>query len=212
MSMYARVAGIWKQITAAYTRQSGVWKQANSVWVKRNGIWTQVSTSDHFEFFALGSGQTVYPAAKAGAWKNGVQIYAAQSTYDLLQFDPYGNMTFSASYDLSYDQLHSVTTNSDQMIADLNAMPNGQIFVLFSYIDSAAAHLDNANLPPAVYRVGGTAAIYGQAMSSGGAYMLMNQVGAQFQVYETYVGSTNNATNAAIDGSGYILNSQWQLG
>lgn len=211
MTMYARVAGVWKQITASYAREGGIWKQADSVWVKRNGVWTQVSTSTHYEFYAIGQGQTTYPSANGGVWKNGVQTNAAQSSYNLYQFDQYGNMTSSAHYDLVSDVTNSVTTESDRFVADLNAMVDGQIFAVISFADSQAGHLSNG-IDTAMYRVGALPGSFGQAMSQGGAYMLLNEVNAQFQTYETYVGSGTNATNASIYAGAYILNAKWVLG
>lgn len=211
MTMRVKASGVWTPAIGAYAKESGVWKQADTAWVKQNGVWVQAYSGVRYEFYALGSGQTSYPSSKGGVWRNSVQTYQAQATYNLIQFDQYGNMSSSTAYDLSNDQLFNTTTNSDRLVADLNAMANGQVFALLSFSDSSALHLSD-NIPNAVYRVGGTAAIFGQPMNAGGAYMLLNEVGAQFQVYETYVGSTNNATNAAIYAAAFILNAKWVLG
>lgn len=201
MTIYSKAAGAWHHVAQIYYKVAGTWKRVNSAYVKQGGVWKQTFGRHNFSIYALGLSQTLYPAANKGIWRNGVQIESAARSYNLIQFDKYGNMTFQRTYDVFGEDAYlkdntqpPVSGQIDALTNDLNAMPTGQLFALVSFDEPYGGRLRNS-LPAAVYRVGGTAGIYGNAnFAYRSAYMLLGKVGSA-----PFVEANNGVTYPAGD-------------
>ncbi|BAQ02610.1 hypothetical protein AVU38_gp082 [Ralstonia phage RSL2] len=227
MTIYSKAAGAWHHVAKIFYKASGAWKRVNAAYVKQGGVWKQTFGRHNYSIFALGLSQTIYPAANKGIWMDGVQIESAGRSYNLIQFDKYGNMIFSKQYDVfGEDQYLQNNTNPvvtgqiDGLTNDLNAMPNGQLFALVSYDEPYSGRLRNS-LPAAVYRVGGTSGIYGNAnFAYRSAYLLIGKVGSapltEQNVGVTYpsgaAGTGTGDPNAAIAIPCFIWENNWYNG
>lgn len=157
-----------------------------------NWAWGQSTKRDIHVAYSLGGFQTVYPMSKAGLWLNDtVQEERKEITplrsYTLITFTPNNAVTFAYAYDVYLDKVNGVLKNTNDLIAELNRMAQGQVFILFSHDEPKYGHTHPALLD-AVYRVGGTPSVYGQPMGYRGAYMLIGKVGSP-AAFEKYTGS-----------------------
>ena len=157
-----------------------------------NWNWGQSTKRDIHVAYSLGGFQTVYPMSKAGLWLNDtVQEERKEITplrsYTLITFTPNNAVTFAYAYDVYLDKVNGVLKNTNDLIAELNRMAQGQVFILFSHDEPKYGHTHPALLD-AVYRVGGTPSVYGQPMGYRGAYMLIGKVGSP-AAFEKYTGS-----------------------
>uniref|UniRef100_A0AAU7PFC4 Uncharacterized protein n=1 Tax=Burkholderia phage vB_BgluM-SURPRISE13 TaxID=3159457 RepID=A0AAU7PFC4_9VIRU len=228
MTIYSKAAGVFHHAAKIYYKVAGAWKRVNSVYIKKGGVWKQTFGRSNFAIFALGLAQTLQPATNRGVQKNGVQVFTAARSYNLVQFDKYGNITFQKGYDVFGEDQYiidpgtapAISGQIDGLTNDLNAMPVGQLFALISYDEPLGGHMRNS-LPAAVYRVGGTAAIYGNAnMAYRSAYLLIGKVGSAAFTEQnngvTYpagdAGTGTGDPNAAIAIPCFIWENNWYAG
>lgn len=227
MTIYAKASAAWHHVARIYYKVAGAWKRVNSVYVKQGGVWKQTFGLNNFSLYALGLSQTLVPPANKGVWKNGVQIVSAGRSYNLIQFDKYGNMTFNRQYDVFGEDAYltdntqpPVSGQIDAFTNDLNAMPVGQLFAIVTFDEPYGGRMRNS-LPAAVYRVGGTAGIYGNAnFAYRSAYMLIGKVGSAPLTEQnngtTYpsgaVGTGTGDPNAAIAIPCFIWENNWYSG
>lgn len=226
MTIYSKASGAWHHVAKIYYKAAGAWKRVNSVYVKQGGVWKQTFGLHNFAIYAFGLSQTLYPATYRGVQRDGVQIFTSARSYNLVQFDKYGNMIFSRSYDVFGEDAYlndntqpPVSGQIDALTNDLNAMATGQLFALISYDEPMGGRLRNS-LPSAVYRVGGTPSIYGNlSMAYRSAYMLLGKVGSAAFVEAnngvTYPAGGGNGTgdpNAAIAVPCFIWENNWYNG
>lgn len=217
MTIFAKFSGVFHHVSNVYAKAAGVWKTVRAVYIKKNGIWKQVYGLHNFLFYALGLEQTVYPAANAGVWRDGIHGWIAGRSYTLSTYDKYGNVLTNQTFDVYGESQGSATGQIAGLTNALNALVAGTLFTLISFDEPQGGHTDS-NLEAAVYRVGGTSSVYGQAMAYRGAYMLIGQVGISAS-YENYVGvdytwpdgTTKGDPNAAIFVRGYIFENKWYL-
>lgn len=215
MSLYAKVAGVWKHATTAFYKIAGIWKPIRQMYIKVNGVWKQTYANNNYTIYALGLVQQLYPATNRGMWINGAYVYdpailydtggvphplpAGGRGYNLVQFDHFGNGISFYNFDTLSDYNAGTSSEGNRMKTILDAMPNGQLFCLFSYDEPQRGHLgmNGFDLLDSVIRVGGSASVFGQPMFYRGAYILLAKVGsgAYMEAYngdEYGDGSTGN--------------------
>lgn len=208
MTVYAKVSGAFKHTVRIFTKVSNAWKRVNAAYTKQSGVWKQVYGRPFIQLYSLGLSQTVTSGANSGVWKNTLHQFGISRGYTIVTFDKYGNVMAAPVFDLFGEVQEGTKTGQiDGMTNALNALPNGQLFALLTYDEPKAGHL-SGSLPDAVYRIGGTSAIYGQAMAYRAAYMLLGKVGSPAS-YEGLAGSIDSDPNAAIIKSAYIFENNW---
>lgn len=178
--------------------------------------------SPHFSLYALGLWQTVYPRQLAGLLINGLQIYTlgpnwtnylgsdiraagepwppvnATSqpvirSYNLVLFNADGSINPNTYGCDAY--VSPPDANIAAFKAVIDALPNGQMFALFSF-DIPGAH--TAQMAPIIAELGGNSAAFtAGTMPPHSAYMLIGTKGST-PFYEGAAGSPE--TGAANDG------------
>lgn len=223
MTALAKFANAYHHVSTAFMKISGVWKQVRGIYIKKNGVWVQSYGRPNIDLFSLGLEQTLQTATNKGVWVNGVHTLVGARSYSLATFDKYGNMTSGASFDIFGEDAYltdntqpAVTGQIDGLTNALNAMPTGQLFALTTFDEPMGGRLRNS-LPAAVYRVGGTAAIYGNAnFAYRSAYMLVGKVGSapyleanNGKEYTSPDGVTRGDPNSAIAVPLSIFENNW---
>lgn len=179
---------IWKEGQRTACRISGKWSFGRKVFVKTNGQWKRIYLRNAIQVMSLGLLQTVIPPKYAGMYMNGGAVSPPNRSYTLVQFNDLGEVISHTGYDIFFDGNSGGVTHTNRMIADLNAMPPGRLFIIYTYDEPQAGHL-HPNLVTAMVRVGATVAVFGQPMAYRGAYLLIGKVG--FIPYrEEYKGET----------------------
>lgn len=186
MAILTKVASLWKTGKRYAYRTATRWKGIRKIFVKVNGIWKKVYGLNAIAVYSLGLAQTVVPDYYKGATVNNSQKSTTFRSYNLVKFDKDGEMTFTSTYDIRLDFLNSNLVNTTRLVADLDAMPLGQLFTVYTYDEPQGGH-DNVDLLNAMYRVGATGDVFGQPMAYRGAYLLVGKVG-QPASYEFYKG------------------------
>lgn len=176
---------VWKEGQRIACRIAGKWSFGRRVFIKANGVWKRIYIRNAVQVMSLGLAQTVIPPRYSGLYINGKAASAAARSYTLVQFNDLGEMVSTSGYDIFFDGSNGGTTHTNRMVADLDAMPLGQLFVIFTYDEPLAGHL-NPTLIAAMERVGATSAVFGQPMAYRGAYMLIGKVGypSYFEAYK----------------------------
>lgn len=198
MTVLTKLANVFHHVAKMFMKKTGTWKQVRGVYVKKSGVWKQTYGRPAMAIFALGLEQTLQPAANKGVWINGVHAFSTGRSWGLVTFDKYGNMTAGSSYDLFGEAQDPPTATGqlDGLTNALNAMPTGQLFALITFDEPMALHT-SGSLPAAVYRVGGTAALFaGSGFNYRGAYMLLGKVGSA-----PYTEQYNGVSYTAPDGT-----------
>lgn len=108
---------------------------------------------NYFELYSLSGGQTLADNELRGISVNKYHPteYKARRDFSLYTFNADGTLSSIKQYDLLGDVFGTGTTaESDRMVADLDAMPLGQLFVIFTYDEPQGGH-DNVDLLNAMY-------------------------------------------------------------
>lgn len=199
MKLLTKLAGTWKQAKAYWFKAPVEWSvpgwlSVRRVFVKVNGQWQRTYIRNSFVVYALGLLQGQVPNAWVGVTMNARGIAGGTRSYSLVQLTKDGELKSFRSYDIFFDGNNGTTHNTISMVEDLNAMPDGQIFIVYSFDEPSAGHT-HPLLVAAIERVGGVPGVYSQPMSYRGAYMLLGKVG--FPAYfEKYVGALTGGTGA----------------
>lgn len=184
--LLTKLSDIWKDGRTYFAKLAGNWRAARKIFIKANGIWKLRYLRNAVYVVASGLNQNKYPLEYSGLAVNNVGQQQPFRSYNLALFDRNGKLGATNSYDLHGQAIGIVAGESARMIADLNALPAGQLFILYSFDEPRDGHLAPGVLD-AVLRIGGTNAIYGQPMAYRGAYLLIGKVG-KAAYRETYVG------------------------
>lgn len=122
----------------------------------------------------------------AGAARSFVLVRVSRST---------GAITFVRGYDV-----YGNAAEATNLANDLNASDSSSFVVLYTYDEPQANRL-TGGLPAAVYRCGGSTAIFGSDRFRGrGAYVLVGIPGCGEGLgYEAYAGTFDSVTDAIID-------------
>lgn len=182
----ALIGTLWKEGQRIACKVSGTWKFGRAIFVKKNGQWKRIYLSNAFQVMSLGKSQQVIPPRYAGMYMNGLALTPPNRSYSLVQFNDIGEAISANGYDIFFDGNNGGTQYATKMINDLNVMPEGRLFVIYTYDEPSRGHL-HPDLVTAMLRVGATNAIYGQPMNYRGAYMLIGKVGSP-NYFEKYVG------------------------
>lgn len=199
MKLLTKLTGTWKQAKAYWFKAPVGWSlpgwlSVRRVFVKVNGQWQRTYIRNSFVVYALGLLQGQVPNAWVGVTMNARGIAGGTRSYSLVQLTKDGELKSFRSYDIFFDGNNGTTNNTISMVEDLNAMPDGQIFIVYSFDEPSAGHT-HPLLVAAIERVGGVPGVYSQPMSYRGAYMLLGKVG--FPAYfEKYVGALTGGTGA----------------
>ena len=201
MKWLTKSNSVWKQAKAYWYKAPpewllGGWIAVRRVFVKVNGQWKRIYIRNAYFVYALGLRQNQVPNSYAGLIMNVRGLAMSGRSYNLIQLDKDGIVTYHASYDIFQDGQTGSTGEIQRMAADLNAMPANQIFIICSFDEPMSGHT-HPLLVNAVERVGGVPGIYSQPMSYRGAYLLMGKVGFP-NYFEKYVGTSSG--NGPADG------------
>lgn len=192
MKSLVKLAGGWKQTTAYWFKAPFNWTKpgwmaVRRVFIKVNGLWKRIYIRNAYAVYALGLLQQQVPNAYGGIAMNSTQLTGKGRSYNLVQLDKNGELTFYQSYDIFADGNAGTVGNIIRMANDLNEMVYGQIFIIYSFDEPMAGH-HHPVLVDAVERVGGVPGVYSQQMAYRGAYMLLGKVGFP-NYFEKYVGT-----------------------
>lgn len=221
--IYKQVSGTWKPAQHMFKNVAGTWKKVRKMFRNNAGTWTQYHGDQDIVAYSLGLIQNLVSASVLGVTYNGgsTATYAGGRSYNLVQFDKYGNITFSRQYDIFGEATGGAPTattyGSAQFAADTAAMATGQKFLLFTYdepqsgdmVDPITAFIN------AVLSIGGTSAVFqSSSFAYRGAYMLLGAKGsaATFEAYrgtEGTYGSNTGCQDGAIGISFTILNGSY---
>lgn len=192
-----RVSTLWKECQAIYYKQLGKWKRVRRIYVKVNGVWKKTYVRNHFEAYSMGLRQDRISHTLRGLVVNNMAVNPSGRSYNIYMFNDDGTFLTNKQYDIFGDDGNF--TNTNRMIADLNAMPRGQPFVIVTYDEPQLGHL-RPGLPEAMYRIGATPEIFGGPMGYRGAYMLAGNAESK-PVLEYYIGDNINPGDANTGGA-----------
>lgn len=212
MTVYKNVSGTWKPVQHIWRNINGVWTKVRKLFHNDSGNWVQYHGDQDFQVYSLGLLQNQVSNALQGITPNGqtANRWGGGRSYNLVQFDKYGNVTFERQYDIYGEGQNGSPSaspyGSAQFVADTNAMANGQRFCLFTYDEpqtgtQAGAHPITAFIN-AVLSLGATVAIFqSSSFAYRGAYLLLGAKGSA-ATFEAYRGteSTNIGTGGTDSG------------
>lgn len=188
---------VWKEGQSMYYKQLGKWQRVRRMYVKQNGVWKKIYVRNHFEAYSMGLRQNLVSHTLRGIVVNNVAVNPSYRSYSVFTFNADGTFLVNKSYDIFGDVGELPETT--RMIADLNAMPRGQPFVVVTYDEPQLGHL-RPGLPEAMYRIGATPEIFGGPMGYRGAYMLAGNAESK-PILEYYIGEDLNPGNANTGGA-----------
>lgn len=193
MPAFGYESGSWQQVLNMYTYHSGVWTLVHGAWEYNGSAWKQYYSNNAFQIYACGLQQNVVSSANRGLWQNGVQVYSAARSYNVVLFDNYGNITGNATFDVFGDAgATGGTTATQNMINYLNGLNGGQIYAIFSYDEPSTGAANLASTMTSFF--GGTTSILGSGLAYRGAYVAIGKKG-QAPYIEKYAGTYMNSVS-----------------
>jgi hypothetical protein len=140
--------------------------------------------------------------------ETGAELYGRTRSYMMLRIDATtGAVTFQQTYDVLGAGANTNGRDASSLAADLNATPAGTLVVVYTHDEPKTNRL-TGNLPEAIYRCGGSRAIFGSAeFKARSAYLLVGIAGCgEGNGYEAYSGSVDNDTQAWTDVAFQLIN------
>lgn len=140
---------------------------------------------------------------------DGSNIFGYARSYAVVRFAEDGSVAAKNSFDVYGETFGSAAG----MAAHLNAMPLGTLVLIYS-CDEPASNRTNGGLPDAIYRCGGTEALFlhggGGGFAARSAYVLLGKIsGKQGTAFEAYRGDMGNDPAAYIALSFSIENGEF---
>lgn len=208
MPIYRNVSGTWTLVKHVWKNVNGTWTKVRRMFRNVSGTWTQYHGDNDFVVYSLGLLQNQVTSGYQGLWTNTVQTQSAGRSYNLYEFDKYGNMTFFRVYDIFGEASGGTPTSSPygsaQFAADVAAMATGTLFMVVTFDEPQDGNTVK-NIPAftnAMYALGATAGVFGSAsFAYRSAYLLIGQKGSAI-TFEANRGtlSTNIGTGGTDSG------------
>lgn len=142
--------------------------------------------------------------------ENGTLRAGAARSYGVVRFGGDGNVSQTLHFDVYGAGEVSPHGGAAQMAAWLNALPAGTAVAVYSYDEPKANRL-SAGLPEAIYRCGGSPAVFAAPdVKYRSIYVLLGRAGSGTGAgYEAYVGAVDNDPAAMLDVSFELQNGQF---
>jgi hypothetical protein len=183
-----------------FVRKGTTWKRVRKAFIKTATGWKQVFSDNLISIYAIGLASNLSGEFR-GVWINGQHIVFGGRSYNIVQFDNWGNIISFHSFDVYNDFYGAGMSNIVGMADVLAAMPAGRIFTVYSFDEPNSGHTWSPLLQE-MYNCGASPGIYGQEMPYRSAYILIAKKG-YFTYYEEVVGETYTDPNTGMAGDPY---------